>query len=128
VPRSAKLSCAHRCRSVERDSCSKADNRIRYIGSHVFELGDVAVQPYPFGNGRRVGSGLRPIRASSCAQYAIVEYWRCDALGRQSESPRLSVTARRPDGPMEAQDPGPWRKINVILPRHDLRQCHHQRR
>ena len=25
-----------------------------------------------------------------------------------------------PIGPMGAQDPGPWRKINVILPRHDL--------
>jgi hypothetical protein len=101
VPRSAKLSCAHRCRSVERDSCSKADNRIRYIGSHMFELGDVAVQPYPFGNGRRVGSGLRPIRASSCARCAIVEYWRCDALGRQSESPLLvgdGAAPRWPDG------------------------------
>jgi hypothetical protein len=33
------------------------------------------------------GRGSRPTPASCCAQYAIVEYWRCDALGQQSESP-----------------------------------------
>ena len=32
-----------------------------------------------------VGHGSRPTPACFCAQYAIVEYWRCDALGRQSE-------------------------------------------
>src|SRR5476649_620224 len=56
-------------------------NRIRYIAGHAFELGDVAVRPYPSGDDRRVGRGSRPTRASCCAQYAIVEYWRCDALG-----------------------------------------------
>ena len=35
------------------------------------------------------------------------------------------ATPRWPDGP---QDPGPWRKIDVILPRHDLRESDHQRR
>jgi hypothetical protein len=32
-----------------------------------------------------VGHGWRPTPACCCAQYAIVEYWRCDALGRQNE-------------------------------------------
>jgi hypothetical protein len=44
---------------------------------------------------------------------------------------RISATMEkvgRSDGPMEAQDPGPWRKINVILPRHELRERDHQRR
>src|SRR3954451_23879608 len=38
------------------------------------------------------------------------------------------MTVRRSDGPMAAQDPRAWRKIDVILPRHDLRERDHQRR
>ena len=30
------------------------------------------------------GRGSGPTHASCCAQLAIVEYWRCDALGQQS--------------------------------------------
>jgi putative transposase len=34
---------------------------------------------------RLVGDGSRPTPTCCCAQYAIVKYWRCDALGLQSE-------------------------------------------
>jgi hypothetical protein len=84
------------------------------------------VRPVTSGNDRLVGRGSRPTPASCCAQREIVEYWRGDALGQQSEFTPL-VTTRRSDGPMKAQDPGPWRKIDVILPRHDLRERDHQR-
>jgi hypothetical protein len=35
---------------------------------------------------------------------------------------------RRSDGSMETQDPRSWRKIDVILPRYDLRERDDQRR
>src|SRR4029077_1874367 len=63
-----------------------------------------------------------------CAQHATVEYWQGGARGRKVSSPRLSMTARRSYGPMEAQDQRPWRKIDVILSRHELRERDPQRR
>jgi predicted acyl esterase len=58
---------------------------------------------------------------------------RSSNTGRATPScPQGECTPLVDDGaarwPDEAQDPGPWRKIDVILPRHDLRERDHQRR
>jgi hypothetical protein len=44
--------------------------------------------------------GVGCIAGPPCAQCAIVEYWRRDAFLPQSEFTRLSMMARRSDGPM----------------------------
>ena len=71
--------------------------------SHALER-DV-FRPYPpgvmSGDDHLVGRGSRPTPASCCAQYAIVEYWQCDALGPQSEFTPLvddGAALRWPDG------------------------------
>jgi hypothetical protein len=76
-------------------------NRIRLIAGHAFERNDVAVRPCPSGDDRLPGRGSRPTTASCCAHYAIVEYWRCDTIGQQSEftPPGVDgVALRWPDG------------------------------
>jgi hypothetical protein len=58
------------------------------------------VTPVAPGDDHLVGRGSRPTPAC-CAQYAIVEYWRCDAPGQQSESPPFvgdGAALRWPDG------------------------------
>ncbi len=48
--------------------------------------------------------------------------------GSKASSPHLSITARRSDDLMDAaQDRRRWRKIDVILSRHDLRERDHRR-
>src|SRR5262245_35878813 len=46
--------------------------------------------------------------------------------GSKASSSALSMTARRFDGPMAVQDSRSWRKTDVILPRHDLRERDYQ--
>ena len=58
-------------------------------------------RPVTFDDDRLGGRGSRPTPASCCARYAIVEYWRCDALGQQSEFTPLvddGAALRWPDG------------------------------
>jgi hypothetical protein len=65
------------------------DPRTQRCRSHVHARGAVVGARTPKEAGRAlmpfVGHGWRPTPGGCCAQYAIVEYWRCDALGRQSE-------------------------------------------
>src|ERR1700722_12082231 len=67
----------------------------------------VVQRPVTSDDDRLGGRGSHMIPASCCVQYAIVEYWRCDAFGQQSEfNPTLPMTAQRSDGTMER--PKPW--------------------
>ena len=55
-----------------------------------------------------------------CAQYVIVEY--CDATRWGSKTSSLIDCGAAFSWLGEAQGPLPWRKINVILPRHDRKR------
>ena len=68
-----------------RTGCSIASALLRVTrSSETMWLFD-RIRPVTPGDDRLVGDGSRPTSACCCAQHAIVEYWRCDALGLQSE-------------------------------------------
>src|SRR5579863_2017368 len=46
----------------------------------------------------------------------------------KASSPPLVDDSSAPMGPKEVRERRPWRKTDVILPRHDLRERDHQRR
>jgi hypothetical protein len=128
----SRLLGAHSCRSVEGRSSSKADipfaeisscNRWKAktgprhnqshppITSHALER-DV-FRPYPpgamSGDDHLLGRGSL-VRHPPLVAPSIQSSNTGSATpsGRKASSPRLSMTARRSGGPMEAQDPGPW--------------------
>src|ERR1019366_2336852 len=87
------------------------------------------IRPVMPGDDRLAGRGSRPTPAYCCAQYAMVRSSNTGGVtqsGSKASSPPLvddGAALRWPDG---GPRPSPWRKIDVILPRHDLRERDHQ--